>query len=152
MANTYTQLYIHVVFAVQGSESLIPEQHREAIEKYICGIVTGLQSKPIAIYCNPDHTHLLIGLDPLVSIADMLRDIKSCSSKWINNNRLLQHHFEWQRGYGAFSYSRSQLDGVVKYVLNQHEHHRKKTFKEEYLSFLEAFGIDYDKRYLFKFE
>ncbi len=151
MANTFTQIYIQLVFSVQGRLNLIKEKHRDRIEKYICGIVSGKNSKPLAIYCNPDHTHILIGLNPSVSISDMARDIKSNSSKWINNERLLAGKFCWQEGFGAFSYSKSQIDSVAKYILNQPEHHKKKTFKEEYLEFLHKFEIDYDEKYLFEF-
>jgi len=151
MANTYTQIYVQIVFAVQGRQNLIAEKNRDKLEKYICGIVSNKKSKPLAIYCNPDHTHILIGLHPSVSISDMARDIKANSSKWINENRWVMGKFNWQEGFGAFTYSKSQIDAVAKYILNQHEHHRKKSFREEYLDFLEKFNIDYDEKYLFEY-
>ncbi|MFS4418131.1 IS200/IS605 family transposase [Maribacter sp. 2307ULW6-5] len=151
MANTYTQILVQIVFAVKGRQNLITEKHRESIEKYICGIVTNKKSKPLAIYCNPDHCHILIGLHPSVSTSEMAQDIKANSSKWINENKWVMGKFNWQEGHGAFTYSRSQLNQVVQYIRNQPEHHRKKTFREEYISFLEKFEIDYDDQYVFEF-
>ena len=149
MANTYTQIYVHIVFAVQGRKNLIKEQYRAKLEKYICGIVKNKNSKPIAVYCNPDHTHILIGLHPSVSVSDLARDIKANSSRWINENRWFAGKFNWQEGFGAFTCSRSQIDRVAKYILNQPEHHKRTTFREEYIRFLEKYGVDYDKKYLF---
>lgn len=151
MANTYTQIYIQIVFAVQGRHNLISESNREQLEKYMCGIVSNKKSKPLAVYCNPDHTHILIGLHPSVSISDMARDIKANSSKFINEEKWIRGKFSWQEGFGAFSYSKSQIGAVAKYILNQHEHHKKKTFKEEYVNFLEKFKIDYNEKYLFDY-
>lgn len=151
MANTYTQLLIQIVFAVKGRQNLILEKDRIQIEKYICGIISNKNSKPIAIYCNPDHCHVLIGIDPSISISKLTGEFKANSSKWINEQRMIPGKFEWQDGFGAFSYSKSQLDAVVKYILNQKEHHRKVTFREEYLQLLEKFEIDYDEKYLFDF-
>ena len=150
MANTYTQIYVQIVFAVKGRKNYISEELREKVEKYICGIVSNKKSKPLAIYCNPDHIHILIGLHPSVSISDMARDIKSNSSKWINENNWIAVKFSWQEGFGAFTYSKSQIDNVVKYILNQKEHHKKTSFKDEYILFLEKFEIDYNEKYLFK--
>lgn len=149
MANTYTQLYIQIVFAVKGKQNLISERIREPIEKYICGIIKNKKSKPLAIYCNPDHLHVLIGLHPSISVSDIGRDIKSNSSKWINKNKMIMGKFQWQEGFGAFSYSKSQIDNVVKYILNQPIHHKKTTFKEEYLLLLEKYEIEFDDKYLF---
>jgi REP element-mobilizing transposase RayT len=151
MANTYSQIYIQIVFAVKGRQNLISEKNRVALEKYICGIVSNKQSKPIAIYCNPDHLHLLIGLHPSIAISDIVRDIKANSSKWINAQNWILGKFSWQVGFGAFSYSKSQIDSVVNYILNQAAHHKKKTFKEEYKDFLEKFNIDYKEKYLFDY-
>ena len=125
MANTYTQIYVQIVFAVRSRENRIAEKHREELERYICGIVRNNNSKALATYCNPDHTHILVGLDPSISISDMARDIKANSSRWINENRWIAGKFSWQEGYGCFSYSKSQIDVVAKYILNQSEHHRK---------------------------
>ena len=149
MANTYTQIYVQIVFTVQGRQNLITEKYRDELEKYICGIVNNIKSKALAIYCNPDHTHILIGLNPSISISNMARDIKASSSKWINDKKWIGGRFSWQEGYGAFTYSKSQIDTVVKYILNQPDHHRKKTFKEEYLKILNDYGIQYDDKYLF---
>ena len=151
MSNTYTQIYVQIIFAVQGRQNLIKEQHREELEKYICGIITKKNSKPLAIYCNPDHTHVLIGLHPSVSVSDIARDIKSNSSRWINENKWFRGKFHWQEGFGAFTYSKSQIDRVVKYILNQPEHHKRNTFREEYIKLLEKYKIKYEEKYLFKF-
>ena len=150
MANTFTQIYVQVVFAVKGRNNLISDSVRVKVEKYICGIVSNHNSKPIAIYCNPDHAHVLIGLHPSIAISDIVRDIKASSSKWINENKWVKGQFRWQEGYGAFTYSKSQVDTVAKYILNQPEHHRKKSFKEEYLNILRKSDISYDAKYLFE--
>lgn len=149
MPNTYSQILVQIVFAVKGRQNLISEYNRQALERNMCGIVSNKKSKPLAIFCNPDHTHILIGLHPSVSISELTRDIKANSSKWINENSWVKGKFSWQEGYGAFTYSRSQLDIVVKYILNQAEHHKKKSFKEEYLDFLKKFEVEYDEKYLF---
>jgi putative transposase len=150
MANTYTQMYVQIVFAVQGRENLIKEKFRDELEKYMCGIIINNKSKPLAIYCNPDHTHILIGLHPAISASTVTGDIKSGSSKWIKEKRFMPGIFNWQDGYGAFTYSKSQINRVANYILNQPEHHKKKTFKQEYLSILQKLEIDYDERYLFE--
>ncbi|MEO6167444.1 MAG: IS200/IS605 family transposase [Chitinophagales bacterium] len=150
MANTYSQIYIQIVFAVQGRLNLIKDEFRIELEKYICGIVKNKGQKPISIFCMPDHSHLLVGLQPSMSVSDLMRDVKSNSSGFIRDKKWIKGKFNWQEGYGAFSYSRSQLDQVVKYILNQPQHHRKKTFREEYLGFLKKFEIEYDERYLFE--
>jgi putative transposase len=149
MANTYTQIYIHIVFAVQGRNNLIPKSIREELHKYITGIVQNRNHKMLAIFCMPDHTHILVGMKPDISISDLTRDIKAISSKFINDNRFVKGKFNWQVGFGAFSYSKSQIDSVVKYILNQEQHHKGKTFRAEYLGLLEKFGIEYDEKYLF---
>jgi putative transposase len=151
MANTYTQLFIHVVFAVKGRENLIPKQHRELLQKYMTATLQNDGHKLLAIYCMPDHSHFLVGFNPDISISDMMQDVKRASTNLINEKRLVPKHFNWQKGYGAFSYSKSQVPNVIKYILNQEEHHRKKTFKQEYLAFLKLFEVEYDERYLFEF-
>lgn len=150
MANTYTQLIIQFVFAVKHRESQIHQALRIPLEKYITGIVKNNKHKMLAIYCMPDHCHILVGLNPTQSISDAVRDIKSNSSKWINENKLTPSSFKWQEGYGAFSYSKSQLDSVVNYVLNQPERHKTKSFKEEYIDFLQKFNVEFDNQYLFE--
>ena len=149
MANTYTQLYIHLVFAVHGRQHMVTETVRERVQQYLCGIAHDRQHKVLAIYCMPDHTHLLVGLHPDQSIAELVQLLKSNSSKWLNENRLLPGRFEWQRGYGAFSYAKSQLDNVINYILTQPEHHKRISFREEYLDILKRFEVEYDPRYLF---
>ncbi|MGH7596056.1 MAG: IS200/IS605 family transposase [bacterium] len=150
MANTYTQIYIHVVFAVQGRQNLIPKEHKEELHKYITGIVQNKKQKLIAINSMPDHIHIFIGMKPSIALSDLVRDIKNNSSNFINEKKWIRGKFSWQEGFGAFSYGHSQIDVVVKYIQNQEEHHTKKTFKEEYLEMLKKFDVEYDERYLFK--
>lgn len=150
MANTYSQVYIQIVFAVKGRQNLIEKQNREELHKFITGIVSNRGQKLLAIFAMPDHVHILIGLKPNVSISDLVRDIKAGSSKFINDKKWINAKFNWQEGFGAFSYSKSNLDAVVNYILNQEEHHKKRTFKDEYLDFLEKFEIEYDTKYLFE--
>lgn len=149
MANTYTQIYIHAVFAVRSRLNLIAATHGEEIHKYITGIVTNLGSKLIAVNTMPDHCHLLVGLKPDLSVSDCIGKVKSGSSGFINKKKFVAGRFEWQEGFGAFSYSRSQLDTIINYIDRQQEHHRKTTFKEEYRALLAEFGIDYDQKYIF---
>ncbi len=150
MANTYTQLYIQIVFAVKGRQHAIKEKFRIPLEKYMSGIVTHNQSKLFAIYCNPDHVHILIGLHPSMSVSDMARDIKASSSKWINEELIPGRGFRWQRGFGAFSYSKSQIPRIIEYIQNQADHHHKKCFHDEYVKLLEQFAVEYDDQYLFR--
>ncbi|MCJ7554457.1 MAG: IS200/IS605 family transposase [Ignavibacteriaceae bacterium] len=150
MANTYSQIYIHIVFTVLGRQNLIPKQIREELHKYITGIVQKRDQKMLAVFCIPDHSHIFIGMKPTLCISDLVRDIKAGSSKHINDNQLIKGKFNWQEEFGAFSYSRSQIDTVIKYILNQEEHHKKKTFREEYIELLKKFEIEYDEKYLFK--
>jgi len=150
MGNTYSQIYLHIVFAVKGRQNLIRVEIREGLHKYITGIVTNRDQKLLSIYCMPDHSHLLIGLKPAISISDLVRDIKAGSSKFINDKGLIKGKFSWQEGFGVFSYSRSQIDTVIKYIQNQEKYHHKKSFKEEYIELLEKFAVEYDEKYLFK--
>ena len=150
MPNTYTQIYIQIVFAVKGRENLISKNNREELHKYITGIVQNRGQKMLSIFCMPDHTHLLIGIKPSIAISDLIRDVKSGSTNFINEQKWIKSKFQWQEGFGAFSYSKSQVDTVIKYILNQEEHHHKITFKEEYIDFLKKFEIDYNKKYLFE--
>ena len=151
MANTYTQLYIQFVFAVQGRDNLIRENFREEMERMMCGIVTSHKCKTYAIYSNPDHTHLFAGMHPTIAPSKLMEEVKSGSSKWLNERKYIRGNFSWQDGYGAFTYSKSHIDEVVKYVLNQPDHHKKQSFKEEYLLLLKKFGIEYNERYLFQY-
>jgi REP element-mobilizing transposase RayT len=150
MANTYTQIYLHVVFAVEGRQSLITLEHNDELQKYITGIVTAQRHKLIAINNMPDHLHLLVGLRPDAMLSDLVRDVKAGSSKFINEKRWVMGRFSWQEGFGAFSYARSQLGAVIRYIQNQQKHHAKKSFRDEYLELLEKFGVEYDQKYIFK--
>ena len=149
MANTYTQIYIQIVFAVSGRQNLISKENREELHKFISGIVTNRGQKLFAVFAMPDHAHLLVSMGPAISISDLVRDIKAGSSKFINDKKWMNGKFNWQEGYGAFSYSKSSVDTVVKYILNQEEHHKNKSFREEYLDFMQKFEIEYDSKYLF---
>lgn len=150
MANTYTRIYLQFVFAVQDRVSLIRPDWKDELYKYITGIIQNNEHKLIAINGMPNHIHIFIGYKPHQLVPDLLQDIKGNSSKWINKKSLVRGNFSWQSGYGAFSYSHSQIDEVVKYIMNQEEHHKKKTFKEEYREFLEQFHIRYKERYILK--
>lgn len=151
MANTYTQLFIQKVFAVKGRQSLIPKEHRETLQKYMTAVIQNDKHKLLSIFCMPDHTHLLVGLNPDISISDMVQNVKRASTNFINDNHFIPVHFNWQKGFGGFSYSKKQVPSVVKYILNQEEHHQKKTFRQEYHEFLDIFGIEYNEKYLFEF-
>jgi len=150
MPNTYTQIYIQVVFAVQGRQNLIRPERKEELQKYITGIISRQRQKLIAIHCMPDHTHLLVGLKPDMALSDLVGDIKTGSTNHINENRWVRGRFAWQEGFGAFSYSHSQLAEVVKYIQDQEKHHARTTFRQEYLAFLKKFEIAHDERYIFK--
>jgi len=149
MANTYSQIYIQIVFTVQGRFSLIPKSRKEELHKYITGIVTRRNQKLLAIHCMPDHAHILIGLKPDAVLSDLVRDIKAASSKFINEKEWIKGKFSWQNGFGAFSYSHSQLDNAINYIMNQENHHQKRSFKVEYIDCLKNFNIEYDNQYLF---
>lgn len=150
MANTYTQIYVQIVFAVEGRQNLIPRDRKEELQRYMCGIVSRQGQKPIAIHCMPDHVHILIGLEPSIALSDLVGDIKTVSTNHINEQKRVAGRFHWQTGFGAFSYSRSQLDDVIRYIENQEQHHAKKSFQDEYLEFLQKFNVPYDERYVFK--
>ena len=150
MANTYTQIYLQVVFAVQGRQNLIRPDRKGELHKYITGIVTRQRQKLIAVHAMPDHAHVLIGLKPDIAPSDLVGDIKTGSTNHINENRWVAGRFSWQEGFGAFSYSHSQLPIVVRYIQNQERHHARKSFREEYLQMLEKFDVPHDERYIFK--
>jgi putative transposase len=149
MPNTYTQIYNQVVFAVQGRHSLIPANHMEELYKYITGIVKNRGQKLIAINGVGSHVHILIGIKPGITISDLVRDIKAGSSGFINEKKWIHGRFNWQEGFSAFSYSHSDIHRVANYIENQEEHHRIKTFREEYIEMLKEFAINYDERYIF---
>ena len=151
MANTYTQIYIQVVFAVQGRQCLIQPDHKEEIYKYITGIVTNQGQKMLQINGVADHIHLLIGVKPSIALSDLVRDIKAGSSKFINENRWIKGRFNWQEGFGAFSYGHSQLYKVIKYIRDQETHNQQNSFKNEYLALLRKFDIAFEDKYVFDF-
>lgn len=150
MANTDTQIYIQVVFAVPGRQNLIRPERKEELHKYTTGIITRQEQKLLAIHCLPDHTHILIGLKPSQALSDLVREIKTGSTNHINERHWVAGRFAWQEGFGAFSYSHSQLTDVIRCIQNQEQHHAKQGFREEYLEFLEKFKVTYDDRYLFQ--
>ena len=150
MANTYTQIHIQCVFAVKFRAATIQKEWKEQLHKYITGIVQNNGHKLIAINSMPDHLHLFFGFRPNQSLSDLMRMVKGDSSEWINQQKFNLSAFRWQEGYGAFSYARSQVNAVAQYIENQEEHHRKKTFSEEYKEFLDRFEVDYDEQYVFK--
>ena len=149
MANIYSQIHIHVVFAVQGRQNLIPFKKKEELHKYITGIVRSKNQYMLRINSVRDHVHILLSLKPDIALSDLVRDIKSSSSRFINNRGWIIGRFNWQEGFGAFSYSRSQLDRVIRYIDRQEEHHRNQMFKDEYCSLLEKFHVNFDTKYLF---
>lgn len=150
MANTYTQIHIQLVFVVKFRSGLIQFAWKEELYKYITGIISENGHKLLAINGMPDHLHILLGLRPSQSISDLTMHIKGSSSKWINSKGFLNCRFEWQEGFGAFSYSKKEVPKIINYIKNQENHHRVKTFKEEYAKFLKDFEVDYDERYIFK--
>lgn len=151
MSNTYSQVYIHIVFAMKGRENLISESFREEVQKYISGIISNLKQKLYVLYCMPDHVHILVSIKPDCKISDLVRDIKANSSRFINEKHWLKQKFQWQEGYGAFTYSNSQLERVVNYIIHQPDYHKRKTFREEYEEILEQYGVDYKAEYLFEY-
>ena len=150
MANTYSQIYIQLVFAVNGRQSLIQQPWKNDLYSYIGGIIKGQQQKSIIINGMPDHVHIFASLDPIISISNLVRDIKSNSSKFVNEKEFVQKKFSWQGGFGAFSYGKSQLATVYDYILNQESHHKKKSFQQEYVEFLNRFEIEFNPKYLFE--
>ena len=150
MANTYSQVHLHFIFAPKNRQGLIGSDWEIALYKYITGIVEARQHKMIVINGMSDHLHMLVGFRTTQSIADFMQDVKADSSQWINANRFCNSRFEWQAGYGVFSYSKSQVPDVIHYIQTQKEHHRKVTFQDEYRLFLEKFEVDFDERYVFK--
>ena len=149
MANTYTQIYIHIIFAVQGRQNLISKDWKEEVHKYIAGILRNKKQKLLAINSMPDHAHIFIGMKPDIALSDLVRDVKASSSLFINEKKWVRGKFHWQEGFGAFSHSHSQIDSVVNYIKNQEKHHSRKSFKEEYLRLLERFDVPFDTRYVF---
>ncbi len=149
MANTYSQIYIQVVFAVKNRNALIHHSWDEKLFQYITGIIKNKGQKVIVINGVADHIHIFIGLKPNCNLSDLVREVKKASNMFINDNKLSKYKFSWQTGFGAFSYSKSHIDAVYKYIINQKNHHKKKAFKEEYLDFLKKYEIPYEEKYLF---
>jgi putative transposase len=149
MPETFTQIYIQIVFAVKGRQSLIGPQWEEELYKYISGIVRNKEQKLLAINGMPDHIHLLIGMKPTCCLSDLIREVKKASNQFVNEKRFSRSKFEWQAGFGAFSYSHSNLNAVIAYIQNQKHHHQKKSFRYEYLEFLAKFDISFKDEYLF---
>jgi len=152
MANTYSQILIHVVFTVKGRANLIDKRWRSELHKYISGIINSKGQKSIIVNGVEDHIHCFIGLKPSMCLSDLIRDVKNNSSKFINENYLADRKFQWQEGFGAFSYATSEVKNVYNYILNQEEHHKKSNFKKEYLDLLDKSEVDYDEKYLFDIE
>ncbi|TKG95399.1 IS200/IS605 family transposase [Puteibacter caeruleilacunae] len=156
MSNTYTQCYVHIVFAVKGrhtngSQIRVGKKWKEDLQKYMTSVIQANHHKLLAINCMPDHTHIFIGYHLAQPIPLLVKKIKESTTKWITQNRLSYNPFSWQDGYGAFTYSRSQISNVANYIENQEEHHKKITFKDEYLKILKDFNVDYNPKYLFEF-
>jgi putative transposase len=150
MANTYSQIYIQVVFAVEARQFLIRPEFKEEVQKYVTGITTERGQKLLAVHCMPDHTHLLIGLKPSLALSDLVRDVKNGSSNFINRKGWMPGRFSWQEGFGAFSYGHSQISSVIRYIQNQPQHHARRSFREEYVRFLRKFEIDHEERFIFR--
>lgn len=150
MAGTFSQIYIQAVFAVQNRECMIQSSWEEELYKYISGIVSNKGQKMLAINGMPDHIHFLIGMKPSCCLSDLVREVKKSSNEFISEKKFSKFKFNWQEGYGAFSYSHSQIDTIIKYIMNQKDHHRKITFREEYFDFLKKFEIEFKNEYLFK--
>jgi len=151
MANTYSQVNIHCVFAVKGRKSFLSSEIRPQLFRYMHGILKNQNVHSLAINGWINHVHVFFELPMTISISDVMRDLKANSSKWINDGDLMKGHFQWQEGYSAFSYSKSQRDDVIKYILNQEKHHAKRSFREEYLDLLQKFDVSFDDRYVFDF-
>ena len=149
MSGTYSQIYIQIIFAVKGREKLLDKKWSSELFQYISGTISSKEQKSIIVNGVADHVHCFIGLKPSMSVAELTRNIKSNSSRFINERGFLKGKFQWQEGYGAFSYSKSQIEQVYQYILNQEQHHQNKTFKQEYIEFLEKFNVEYAPEYLF---
>ena len=151
MPGTFTKIYIQLIFAVKGRQNLINNTWKTEFHRYIAGIIKGKNHESIIVNGMPDHIDAFVGLKPAMSISDLVRDIKNNSSNFVNDHKLIQGKFAWQEGYGAFSYGHSQLDKTISYIRNQEKHHRRRTFKDEYLAWLKKFEVTFDERYVFKF-
>jgi len=149
MAGTFSQIYLHFVFAVHGRQHLIQKEYKEELHRYISSLVHTRKAKTLAVHCMPDHTHLFVGFKPSVLISDFVKEIKVESNEFIKSKAWTNHSFKWQEGYGVFSYGQSQIDRVCRYIQNQKQHHRKRTFREEYLEFMNRFNVPFEDQFLF---
>ena len=152
MANSYSQIYVQIIFSVKNRESFIPQNKKEELHKYITGIVENKNCKMLAINSVSDHIHIFVGLHPSSSISDLVKSIKIASNDKMNDEKWVRNKFAWQGGFGAFSYERSQIDSVCKYIQNQEKHHKHQSFREEYIHFLEKFDVEYNPKYVFDIE
>jgi putative transposase len=150
MSGTFSQLYIQIVFAVKGRDNLISKIWKDELCKYISGIIKAKNQKPLIVNGVSNHIHVFVSLNPSMAVSDLVRDIKNNSTKFINEKRFVERKFSWQEGYGAFSYGHSQIKNVYNYINNQEEHHKKRSFREEYLDFLKKFEVKYEDKYLFE--
>ncbi len=151
MANTFSQIYLQFVFLVKHRDALIAKVHKEELHKYITGLVQNRKAKMLAVHCMPDHTHLFVGYKPIASISDFIKEIKVESNEFINDKKWVKGRFNWQEGYGVFSYSHSHIGKVINYIKDQEMHHQKRTFRQEYHEMLEKFEISFEENYLFDF-
>lgn len=151
MANTFTKSYFHLVFAVKYRNALIKKEWKDELERYITGIVQNHKHKLIAVGAMPDHIHIFIGYYLNQLVPDLVETVKTSSTHWVKEKKLTPFKFQWQKGYGAFTYSRHEVDKIAKYVLNQEEHHRKMSFRDEYIAMLKRNEIEYKEEYLFEF-
>ena len=151
MANTYSQIYLHFVFAVKHRQCLIEKKHKEELHKYVTGLVQNRQAKMLAVHCMPDHIHIFVGYEPAVFIPDFIKEIKVESNEFVNTKKWTHQKFGWQNGYGAFSYAKSQISNVINYINNQEKHHEKVSFRKEYHTMLDKFEVSYEEKYLFEF-
>ena len=150
MANTYTKIYLQIVFSPFKRENVIPVKYSQELQKYTTGIIQNKKHKLLAIKYMPDHVHILIGYQPSQPLPDLVRDIMANTSRFINEQNWLPGKFRWQEGYGAFSYRRAEIPAIIQYIINQTNHNKRKTFSEEYYDMLKEFEIDFDDRYIFK--
>ena len=151
MANVYSQISMQLVFSVRNRNALILPEFRETLHKYMGGILVNQSHKPLAINSMPDHIHIFFSMNPNCNLSHLVRDLKSDTSAFINKNKLSRYKFNWQEGYGVFSYSISHRSRVINYIDNQQIHHKKRTFREEYLDILKKFEIEFEEKYVFEF-
>ena len=151
MPNTYTQIFVQLVFAVQGRQNFIPKEQRERLQEYITAALHQDGHKMLSLFCMPDHLHILVAINPQLPVAGIVLDLKRTTAQFIYEKGIVKNPFNWQKGYGAFSHSKSQVPDVMQYILKQEQQHFKKTFRQEYLEFLNKFGIPFEENFLFEF-